>query len=438
MTAESKDSASPPPEFHALCPKCNGLIKTTTESCGHCNAWLGSNSVDKPIAIDEVKAAEVAADAEKNAALLLMKTNSLNDVAKGASDLAGKAFSKAKGLVDEEEKVQVGLNLITSKLGLENIEQFSLKQFFSKVFEKHNPDEVENLFVVGSKQTTPPLDGSMAILPSPWLFFRVLLGSVIVYLIFLLGWNSFKNSNLIPGLIMVGSFAVPISVVILFFELNTPRNISIIRIVQLFFLSGALSLFVTLILFDLTPALGALGASSAALVEEPAKLAVVIFAMRMIGKDRYKYRLNALLFGAAVGAGFSAFESAGYAFNYLLRSGVDASTSVIFTRGVLAPFQHIVWTAIATSAYWIARKDHPNMETTIRSKKFLLLFAAPVTLHFIWNLPFEGPYMAKFWGLGVIAWVIVFSLIQSGLKEISALTAVKTDDLNPPANENKV
>jgi RsiW-degrading membrane proteinase PrsW (M82 family) len=367
-----------------------------------------------------------------------MKTNSLNDVAKGASDLAGKAFSKAKGLVDEEEKVQVGLNLITSKLGLENIEQFSLKQFFSKVFEKHNPDEVENLFVVGSKQTTPPLDGSMAILPSPWLFFRVLLGSVIVYLIFLLGWNSFKNSNLIPGLIMVGSFAVPISVVILFFELNTPRNISIIRIVQLFFLSGALSLFVTLILFDLTPALGALGASSAALVEEPAKLAVVIFAMRMIGKDRYKYRLNALLFGAAVGAGFSAFESAGYAFNYLLRSGVDASTSVIFTRGVLAPFQHIVWTAIATSAYWIARKDHPNMETTIRSKKFLLLFAAPVTLHFIWNLPFEGPYMAKFWGLGVIAWVIVFSLIQSGLKEISALTAVKTDDLNPPANENKV
>jgi RsiW-degrading membrane proteinase PrsW (M82 family) len=438
MTAESKDSASSQPESHALCPKCNGLIKTTTESCGHCNAWLGSNSADKPLAIDEVKAAEVAAEAEKNAALLLMKTNSLNDVAKNASDLAGKAYSKAKGLVDEEEKVQVGLNLITSKLGLENIEQFSLKQFFSKVFEKHKPDEVENLFVVGSTLTTPPLDASMAILPSPWLFFRVLLGSVIVYLIFLFGWNAFENRNLIPGLIMVGSFAVPISVVILFFELNTPRNISIIRIVQLFFLSGALSLFVALILFDLTPVLGALGASSAALIEEPAKLAVVIFAMRVIGMDRYKYRLNALLFGAAVGAGFAAFESAGYAFNHLLRSGMDASTSVIFIRGVLAPFGHIVWTAIATSAYWIARKDHPNIETTIRSKKFLLLFAAPVALHFIWNLPFSGPYMAKFWVLGVIAWVIIFSLIQSGLKEISDLTAVTTDDLYPSTNENKV
>jgi RsiW-degrading membrane proteinase PrsW (M82 family) len=231
---------------------------------------------------------------------------------------------------------------------------------------------------------------------------------------------------------------VPISVVILFFELNTPRNISIIRIVQLFFLSGALSLFVALILFDLTPVLGALGASSAALIEEPAKLAVVIFAMRVIGMDRYKFRLNALLFGAAVGAGFAAFESAGYAFNHLLRSGMDASTSVIFTRGVFAPFGHIVWTAIATSAYWIARKDHPNIETTIRSNKFLILFAAPVALHFIWNLPFEGPYMAKYWVLGVIAWVIVFSLIQSGLKEISDLTAVKTADLNPLTSENKV
>jgi RsiW-degrading membrane proteinase PrsW (M82 family) len=247
----------------------------------------------------------------------------------------------------------------------------------------------------------------------------------------------FKNSNLIPGLIMVGSFAVPISVVILFFELNTPRNISIIRVVQLFFLSGALSLFVTLILFDLTPALGVLGASSAALIEEPAKLAVVIFAMRMIGKERYQYRLNALLFGAAVGAGFSAFESAGYAFN-LLRPGLDATTSNIFTRGLLAPFQHIVWTAIATSAYWIARKDHPNMETTIRSKKFLLLFAAPVVLHFIWNLPFTGPYLAKFWVLGLIAWIIVFSLIQSGLKEISELTAIKKADLNYSINESKV
>ena len=436
MTAESKDNTISTPESHALCPKCNGLIKTTTESCFHCNAWLGANSTDKPIPIGDAKAAEITAEAEKNAALLAMKTNNLNDVAKSATDLAGKALSKAKGLVDEEEKVQVGLNLITSKLGLENIEQFSLKQFFSKVFEKHKPDEVENLFVVGSTLTTPPLDASMAILPSPWLFFRVLLGSVIVYLIFLFGCNAFQNSKLIPGLIMVGSFAVPISVVILFFELNTPRNISIIRIVQLFFLSGALSIFVALILFDLTPVLGALGASAAALIEEPAKLAVVIFAMRVIGMDRYKYRLNALLFGAAVGAGFAAFESAGYAFNALSVS-FDSVTNNIYTRGVLAPFTHIVWTAIATSAYWIARQDHPDIESTIRSKKFLLLFAAPVALHFIWNLPFTGPYMAKFWVLGVIAWVIIFSLIQSGLKEISDQTALKTADQNLSMNEDK-
>lgn len=57
----------------------------------------------------------------------------------------------------------------------------------------------------------------------------------------------------------------------------------------------------------------------------------------------------------------------------------------------------------------------------MRSSRFLTLFAAPVGLHFIWNLPFEGPFLLKFWVLGLVAWVIIFSLVQSGLKEIAEL-----------------
>lgn len=32
----------------ATCPKCGGEIRTTTEACNHCNAWLGAGSKDKP------------------------------------------------------------------------------------------------------------------------------------------------------------------------------------------------------------------------------------------------------------------------------------------------------------------------------------------------------------------------------------------------------
>ena len=34
----------------------------------------------------------------------------------------------------------------------------------------------------------------------------------------------------------------------------------------------------------------------------------------VVGSLRYRWQLNGLLFGAAVGAGFAGFESAGYAF----------------------------------------------------------------------------------------------------------------------------
>ena len=318
--------------------------------------------------------------------------------------------------------MQQASDVITEKLGLEQIENFSLKSFFSEVFRKHHPDEVENLFTIGSALTTPVLHPNMGKLPSPWLFFRILMGAVFVYVLFLLSWNEYHNINVIPGLIITGSFAVPFSLLVLFYEINTPRNVSIIRVIQLLVMGGALSIFLSLILFDLIPFLGIFGASAAGFVEEIGKLATVLLAMRLIPMSRYRYRINALLFGASVGAGFAAFESAGYA----LRIGLADTAAMlgnITLRGAMSPFGHIVWTAIATSAYWIARKDHSDFPSTITSRKFLVLFSTPVALHFIWNLPLEGPFLVKFWILGFVAWVIVISLIQSGLKEMSQIIA---------------
>jgi len=318
-------------------------------------------------------------------------------------------------------------DLITSRLGLESIQGFSLSSFFSEVFRRHDPAEVENLFTVGSSITTPALHKSMAQLPSPWLFFRVLVGAMLVYGLFLLSWHEYKNIHVIPGLIIVGSFAVPFSVLILFYEINTPKNVSIVRVIQMLVLGGALSILISLVLFAVTPLLGILGPSAAGIIEEVGKLITLLIALRMVPMERYRYRINALLFGAAVGAGFAAFESAGYA----LRIGMGNASAMldnITMRGAMSPFGHIVWTAIASSAYWIARKEHQDFISTIKSSKFLLLFSVPVGLHCIWNLPFAGPFMIKFWVLGFVAWVVVFSLIQTALKEIGELTA---DDKTP-------
>jgi RsiW-degrading membrane proteinase PrsW (M82 family) len=320
-------------------------------------------------------------------------------------------------------KVRAASDTITEKLGLETIEGFSLPSFFSQVFSKHDPEAIESMFTVGSRETTPALNPQMGELPNPWIFFRVLVGAVAVYLLFLMAWNQFGNVNVIPGLIMAGSFAVPFSVLILFYEINTPRNVSLVRLMELVVAGGALSLLISLVLYDKLDFLGVFGASAAGIIEEIGKLAAVLLVMRLLPMSRYPYRINALLFGAAVGTGFAAFESAGYA----LRIGLNDSSAMlsnITLRGAMSPFGHIVWTAIATSAYWRARHENKDFASTVQSKRFLVLFSAPVALHFIWDMPFEGPFMIKYWVLGFVAWVIVISLIQSALREISERAAV--------------
>lgn len=345
---------------------------------------------------------------------------------KSNRDTAPSSFEKNPSTSKVEDKYSVNYkssiknasDKITSKLGLEKIEEFSLSDFFSETLRRHSPDEVERLLSVGTPETTPKLEKSMSVMPTPWIFFRVLIGTVIAYIVFLFSWKTYHNVHLVPGLIIIGSFAVPFSTLILFFELNTPKNISIIKIFELVVIGGAISLFLSLFIFEITPFLGIFGLSAAGFVEEVGKLAALLFVLRNVSHDRYKYRLNALLLGAAVGTGFAAFESAGYA----LRIGLMSSNAMIENiqlRGVMSPFAHIAWTAIAASAFWIARKNFSNTWETLKSAQFIKIFCIPVCLHFVWNLPIHGPFMAKYLILGFVAWVVIISFVQSGLKEVS-------------------
>lgn len=309
---------------------------------------------------------------------------------------------------------------ITSRLGLERLESFSIKSFLSDAFRHHDPNEVESLFSVGSLATTPELSPSMANMPNPWVFFRVFVGVVAVYGLLFFTWVAFRNMFVLPALIVVGSFAVPIATLILFFELNTPRNVSIVRVIQLFTLGGATALIFSLFLFDVLPFLGVFGDSSAGIVEEVGKLAAVLFAFRYLPMDRYPYLSNAILFGAAVGAGFAATESAGYAFVAAF-DGEESMTDSILMRGALAPFMHIIWTAITTAAYWRVKPEIERLSDLLSRPKFLYLMIFAMALHFIWNSPFEPPLMSKYIALGFAGWVVVFSLIQTALNEIGRL-----------------
>jgi len=159
-----------------------------------------------------------------------------------------------------------------------------------------------------------------------------------------------------------------------------------------------------------------LGASIAGLIEEPGKLMALVVMAR---SSKYRYKINGLLLGAAIGTGFAIFESMGYAFRALLvTKDKDIMTDIIILRGVLSPFAHIAWTAICGAALWRVKGGRPFSLNMLIDGRFWHLFLVPVILHMLWNTDFTLPYHIKSIILGIVAWIIIFALIQEGLKEI--------------------
>ena len=305
---------------------------------------------------------------------------------------------------------------LSDATGVEKLDGFSLSEMFSETFSRHSPDDVERYFNVGGPDTTPPIEAIETSWPKPWAFFRTLMFSGILYGGLLLMWEQFKYKTTLPGLVMVGSFAVPIATVVLFFELNVRKNISIFQVVRWLLLGGVLSLIATgMNNMFIGSKLDFLGASVAGLTEEPAKLLILIL---VVNDRRYPYILNGMLFGAAIGAGFAAFETAGYAF--FATQDIDSAKGILLMRGILSPFAHIAWTAMSAAALWRVKGSNPFRFRMLIDHRFVRVFVAAIILHMLWNTSWELPIfpIGKHLVLGVVSWIILLGLVQEGLKQV--------------------
>ena len=310
---------------------------------------------------------------------------------------------------------------VTDLVGLERLEAFSLREMLSAVFKRYGDESIEAYFSVGLKETTPPLSQVTTKWPKPWMFARALMLSLSLYFGFVLAFEIFSASLALPGIIITGSFAVPIATLIFFFEMNAPQNVSLYQVLKLFLLGGLVSILLSLLLFDLSVLDDWIGAPAAGLIEEAGKLATVLFLTRKLDPTRYPYILNGLLFGASVGAGFAAFESAGYALMTILESqSAAAGNSNIILRGVLAPFGHVAWTALTAGALWTVKGANRFSLPVLFNKRVLTIIGVVMALHFTWNLPIHGPFLLKYWMLGLVAWILVFAMVQAGLKQLRA------------------
>lgn len=304
-----------------------------------------------------------------------------------------------------------------------------IRELFSETFQKHTQEQAEEIFACGTSATTPRLSAVDTLWPRPWLYARILTALALAFFMLYICTFNFQNPNTIPGVIMLGAFMVPVSVMVFFFELNTPRNVSFYTVLKIFLVGGCASLLLTLLLFDLIPtgetAYG--NAIMVGIIEELGKLGIVAW---FLSKEKNaKYHINGLLIGAAVGAGFAAFESAGYAFRIYAGQGLENMIENIFLRAVLAPGGHVVWAAMSGYAIMVSRKYAGASPVGFLSQsRFWAIFWMPVAMHAVWDMPIDfgrEVYLVHIL-LVLLSWVVIFVLIANSLSQLGRVLRNET------------
>ena len=310
-----------------------------------------------------------------------------------------------------------------------------MRKLFGQILKSHSQQEAETIFACGTPGTTPKLTSAEATWPQPWLWSRVLVGLGLAFLMLMLCCEMFDNINALPGTIILGSFMVPVAVLVFFFELNTPKNISFYRVLKIFLVGGCASLLVAIALFSLLKDTGMpfLEAIITGVVEEVAKAGIVAYFV-FREKDA-KYTVNGLLIGAAVGAGFAAFESAGYALRFFLNANYGTMMEVIFLRAALAIGGHVVWAPMAGYAMMLVKGDAPLNMKVFTKAGFWKIFWLPIAMHAIWDMPIlttvETPVVQIF--LCVAAWVVLFVLIGNCLTQLAERVQKEAAEAVPEA-----
>lgn len=248
-------------------------------------------------------------------------------------------------------------------------------------------------------------------------WWKTLLGGIVLWIIVAIVTFSTGNTNLVPTVILLGSFLVPFTVVMYASE-RTTGNLDMTRLIMAFFVGGIFGVLGAPILeVNLQPSwymyLG-IGA-----IEELCKGVVfVIIGLAVVPKNGHQ---GALL-GATVGAGFAAFESAGYAYNAgLTRRGIDL-ISMLQTeavRGLLTPVGHVLWTAILGAAIFAVWAKAAKWWVIV------VAFLAVAVLHSLWDsMGFLSAWLAVMFTGGALEELRYGMLLPATAQSLSQLAEV--------------
>jgi RsiW-degrading membrane proteinase PrsW (M82 family) len=228
------------------------------------------------------------------------------------------------------------------------------------------------------------------------------------------------DTILVPTVIVVGSFLVPTTMVA--FALSRPRegHLTTEGVVLGFLGAGTLAVVATALLETYLVPAAAGTFLAVGVIEEIGKACVVV----AVGTGlRRRAPRDGMVLGAVVGAGFAAFESAGYALQTMLDNIDDHTVRAILqteaSRALLAPFGHITWTALlggALFASWQGGRLHVT-------GRLVGTAAGVILLHALWDQTY-GTSITLAEGVTGAGWHIVWPNAQTWFGSPSAAARV--------------
>jgi RsiW-degrading membrane proteinase PrsW (M82 family) len=193
---------------------------------------------------------------------------------------------------------------------------------------------------------------------------------------------SSRNPNLIPAILLLGAFLVPVTFVAYLGERLPVRDVPLATITVSFLWGGAAGVTLAgFIEYTTLRNLGFLPLLAVGLIEESAKLVVPLI---LFVRGRYRSEADGLLFGVAAGMGFAALETMGYGFVAFIMSRGSLGTleMTLLVRGLLSPAGHATWTGLICAVLW---RERARAGHAVINRAVVGAFLAAVVLHALWD-----------------------------------------------------
>lgn len=314
---------------------------------------------------------------------------------------------------------------------------FKWAQILSGFNDARIKEEKERAIMSGLPGNVPYESDMVKEWKPPFLFYKFFLYCfVLMILIFLCSYMYGFGDALLVSTV---PYMIPLTMLIFIWELNIPRNISIMEMLYISFFGGIVCFLVIFFIEDIT----GLSHTDSSLFTQPllstvAKLLLVCVFLRRKSRG---YGLNGVLVGAAVGAGYTMMETASDLFDLAEYAGqITGVMGLIIVRIIIAVGGDILWTAAYGGALALAKGRETLKGKHLGDSLFLICLIGTYLMKVLWDYDitnflmrfsdskaavwlhaFLVVYQGKYILLTIIAWALFLFITRKGIEQAVAI-----------------